>query len=606
MLVGLLTLVPFFGTSQTVEKACFSVPGGFYEESFALELSPIYPQHHIRFTTNGNRPTAQSQRYAGPLLLDESLYSTSDLYTIQISTDEYLYVPDSLRHCIVIRAAVFDENDSCISGVTTNSYFVHSLGCDTHGLPAVSLCSDSLDLFDYHRGILVPGIYFDSLNPLVTGNYYQTGSEWERLTNFEYHEVGQESVNQLAGLRVQGKKSRRFEQKAFKLFAREEYGNNRFEHRFFETLPNDSYKHLILKPFYASFNRTGVNDYLASHIASELDVESLASRPVVLFLNGEYWGIYFLHEKPDERFLQDHLGIDPDLVTILDGWSPSVDCGDPTDYIELFRWMTDADLRDPEAYAYLSTKIDLHNFIDYYVLELFLENTDWPANNMRCWQYGNGKWRWVFFDGDACLCWVTFNAFDNAVYEGADTWPSSTRATLFFRKLLSNESFRQQFESRFQALMGTFFSYENTEPMFEEIKSLMEREIPFQSERFGRPVDVDDWNTNMGHTQWFLMKRNEYLAPVLADFMQYWSVGETPLACLEVFPNPSEGPITIRYQADHPETVSVLLYDVTGRQVFAQSLSAGTGDNLFLLTPSLAPGLYLMRVGTTTFRVIFR
>ena len=598
-------LVPFFGTSQPAEKACFSVPGGFYETSPLLEIFPFYPQHHIRFTTNGNRPTAQSRLYTGPLLLDESLYSTSDIYTIQISTDEYFFVPDSVRYCIVIRAAVFNENDSCISPVATNSYFIHSLGCDTHGLPAVSLCSDSLDLFDYHRGILVPGVHFDSLNPLVTGNYYQTGSEWECQTSFEYHEIGQESVNQLAGLRVQGKKSRRFEQKALQLFAREEYGNNRFEHRFFETLPNDSFKHLTLKPFYASFNRTGVNDYLANRIASELDVESLASRPVVLFLNGEYWGIYFLHEKPDERFLQDHLGIDPDLVTILVGWLPSVDCGDPTDYIELFQWMTDADLRDPGAYSYLSTKIDLHNFIDYYVLELFLENTDWPANNMRCWQYGDGKWRWIFFDGDACVSWVTFFAFDNAVYVGDDTWPSSTSATLFFRKLLANELFRQQFEARFQELMGTVFSYENTEPVFEEIKSLMEGEIPFQSERFGCPVDVDDWNTNMGHTKWFLMKRNEYLVPVLADFLQYWSVGETPLTPLEVFPNPTQGPITIRYHADRPETLAVQWMDATGRLVFAQSLPVGSGTETFTITPPpFPPGLYFLKMNQQVVKII--
>lgn len=159
-----MLLVPLLGLSQPTEKACFSVKGGFYEESPLLEIFPFYQQHHIRFTINGNRPTAESRLYTEPLLLDESFFSTSDIYTIPISPDNLVYVPDSVRHCIVIRAAVFDENDSCISDVSTNSYFIRSLGGDTHDLPAVSLCLDSLDLFDYEHGIFVPGVFFDSLN----------------------------------------------------------------------------------------------------------------------------------------------------------------------------------------------------------------------------------------------------------------------------------------------------------------------------------------------------------------------------------------------------------------------------------------------------------
>jgi hypothetical protein len=226
--MGLFLLVPLFGTSQSAEKACFSVPGGFYEESPVLELSPFYQQHHIRFTTDGNRPTAQSRRYVEPLLLDGSLFSDADIYTINLTPDSVPFIPDSVRHCIVIRAAVYDENDSCISEVATNSYFIHSLGCDTHGLPVVSLCSDASGLFDEEQGILVPGLTFDPQNPFTTGNYYQTGLDWEREVNFEYYENGEGTVNQLAGLRVQGLKSRRFQQKALKLFAREEYGQKTF------------------------------------------------------------------------------------------------------------------------------------------------------------------------------------------------------------------------------------------------------------------------------------------------------------------------------------------------------------------------------------------
>jgi hypothetical protein len=185
----LFSLMSLVGFSQPVEKVLFSSSGGFYEESFALELFHFYPQNQIRYTTNGNPPTAQSQLYTEPLFLDQALYSTSDIYTIQVTPDGQMFYPDSIGHCIVIRAAVFDENDSCVSEVATNSYFIHSLGCDTHGLPVMSLCSDSLSLFDYYRGIMVPGSHYNPDSPSWTGNYYCKGLNWERRCNVEFYEL---------------------------------------------------------------------------------------------------------------------------------------------------------------------------------------------------------------------------------------------------------------------------------------------------------------------------------------------------------------------------------------------------------------------------------
>ena len=186
-------------------QVLFSANGGFYEETFELEMFSTYPQGHIRYTTNGNRPTAQSRQYVEPLVLDEGLYSKSNIYTIVNCPEQEFFLPDSIRHCIVIRAAVFDENDSCISPVATNSYIIRALGCDTHGLPVVSLCADSLDLFDYERGIMVPGINFDSLNPYYSGNYFMKWSEWKRLRNIEFYELDNPGMKKIVGLRPRGK-----------------------------------------------------------------------------------------------------------------------------------------------------------------------------------------------------------------------------------------------------------------------------------------------------------------------------------------------------------------------------------------------------------------
>ena len=603
LLIVSFWLVPFFGIGQVAEKACFSVPGGFYEESPVLELFPFYQQHHIRFTTNGNRPTAQSRLYTEPLLLDGSLYSTSDIYTIRNTSDSSFFVPDSVRHCIVIRAAVFDANDSCISETATNSYFIQALGCDTHGLPAVSLCADSLDLFDYEHGIFVPGVFFDTLQPQWTGNYYQIGDEWERLANFEFYELNNEGVNQQAGLRTHGGNGRRLQQKSVKLYAREAYGNNRFDHPFFGNIPQSSFKHLVLKPFTSSWNFTGINDYLSCQIAAQLNVESLASRPTVVYLNGEYWGIYFIHERPDERFLEDHLGVDINQVNLISSWKGETDCGSNRNFKEFFHWMENADLGNPEAYAYACSRMDMDCFIDYQIFELFSENTDWPGNNMRCWQQGDGPWRWIFYDGDACYRWMTFKAFENAVYVGGNAWPSNTLATLFFRKLLTSDAFKRQFHTRFLELLNTTFAYTNTHPLFEDINNTLAPEIPFQSERFHNPDGVATWETHMGHTHWFLMKRCEKILPVLEQFLDPLEVVEHTTA-LRCYPNPTSGAVTLEWGTDTSHATWLEVYDMTGRQVGSQHLDLSPGANATTVELPATPGMYFLKIDDQVIKTI--
>ena len=584
------------------DTVLFSARGGFYYEVLPLELYNIHPENHIRYTTNGNRPDANSPLYEEALELNEQLYSNSDIYTILNCPEQDFFLPDSVQHCIVIRAAVFDENDNCVSKVVTHSYFIHALGCDTHGLPAISLCADSLDLFDYETGIFVPGIYYDPINPNWTGNYYQTGRTWERLMNIEFYELDNAGLNQQAGIRTHGGNGRRFQQKCLKIYARDEYGKKRFKHKFFETIPNNSFKHLILRPFASSGLVSGTNDHLCNLIASQLNVETLASRPVVLYINGEYWGIYYIHERPDERYLEDHFDIDIDAVNLLSGWSPVLDYGSAENYNNLCQWLETADLRQPEEYAYFVSQIDLDNFIDYQILELFIENEDWPANNMRCWQLGNGPWRWIFYDGDACLRWMTFYTFDYAVYDGEDTWPSSAKSTLFFRKLLQNTDFKYRFERRFLELLDTAFDYSVTGVFYNQIKMSLEPEIPYQSGRFGSPESIDSWYDNMNMVKSFLMYRAVAIASHYHDLV--WDVPEQLENAFSCYPNPSWQEIHIRYDVEEHDTQEIAIYDMMGRKVFAMPLQSDNANQTITFNPHLDAGVYVLRIGKLTQKIV--
>ncbi len=608
LLIWLLLLTPFFVLSQSAEKACFSVPGGFYENTFTLELSTLYQQNHIRYTTNGNRPTAQSQLYTGPLLLDESLYSTSNIYTIQITPDGQMFYPDSIGRCIIIRASVFDENDSCISEPSTNSYFINALGCNTHGLPVVSLCADTMDLFDYQTGIFVPGVFWDSLNPQWTGNYYQQGAEWERIANVEFYETNNTGINQQCGLRTHGGNGRRSQQKGLKIYAREEYGKKRFEHRFFEDIPQMRFKHLVLKPFSSSWIQSGVANNVCNKIAKNLNVESLSDRAAVLFLNGEYWGIYYVHEKPDERYLQDHFDIDPDEINLMANWISEIASGTNL-YFVLFRsWLQTADLSDPAQWDYVKAHVDIDCFLDYQVLELFLGNLDWPANNMRCWQHNDGLWRWIFYDGDACLSAVSFDVFANAVYVDPDPSAPINAATLYFRKFMENQEFRTRFYERFNELLDGVFQYSITQDYLIAIKTALQPEVPAQSSRFNFPESIEKWNEEIDLHRWFLECRVDDMRSSLNEYYAQWYQLDHDNEEMEwsVFPNPFNDRLSLRCDAPVSTTTTLQIFNLLGQQVYSRSLELKTGFNEIQLGLTLAPGMYMLKTDRFVTKIISR
>lgn len=599
-LIGFVFLIVMSLKAQN-DTVVFSAEGGFYDDVFALQLFNNNTQNHIRFTTNGNRPTAQSSLYEEPLLLDCSKYSRSEIYTILNCPEQDFFLPDSIRHCIVIRAAVFDENDSCVSQVVTNSYFISALGCDTHGLPAVSLCADSLDLFDYEIGIFVPGIHFDPLSPYLSGNYFMKGREWERLTNVEFYEIDNRGFKQQLGLRTHGKQSRWRSQKGYSLYAREEYGHKRINYKLFETTSIASFKRLALRPYMSAWNGSGCKDYICNRIVEPLDVESLSSRPCVLFINGEYWGIYYVEEKPDEHYLADHLGVDKDDVTIIKEWVET-DCGDPANFDALYAWMEQADLSDDEQYAYAEAHIDISSFIDYFVFEIFVENLDWPAANLRCWQEGNGKWRWIFYDGDGCLEEQGFDAFANATYVGDAIWPSSRRATLFFRRLLENDQFETDFANRFNELAITTFAYPNTKPYFDTIKAALQYEVPNQTHRFGSPISYSSWlYYSMAVINSFLMDRP---VSILASLNEFLSIEPLLINDFEIYPNPSYGEIHLRLDAEGLSAHEVGIFDMIGRKVFMMPCLLKEGRNEITFNPNLSPGVYIIKVGNHTQRIV--
>jgi hypothetical protein len=591
MLCGIL--FPLTGNAQDW-KVLFSANGGFYEDVFELEMFSTYPQGRIFYTVNGNRPTVESEPYSEPLVLDESLYSSSDIYTINNSIPSQFYLADSVKHCIVIRAAVFDDRDSCVSPVTTQSYFIRALGCDLHGLPVMSIATDSLALFDYETGIFVPGINYDPADSLATGNFKMKGREWERLINLEFYETDNRGINQECGLRTHGGASRWFQQKGMKLYAREEYGKKRFSHRFFESTPISKFKHLKLHPFRCSnWLHTGGQEYLANNIARHLDIECMATRETVVFINGEYWGIYTLEESNDERYLEDHFDVDLEKVNMIKYWGVP-HYGDPTEWREVLIWFQDADLTQPEDSAYAYSHIDVHNLIDYILFETFSANLDWPSNNTMFWQAETGSlFRWIFYDGDGCFTRPEFQAIEHALNQNVNS--------LVFQRFLENKSFCEAFRNRYNELSTSYLSYDFMKAILVQYGQIVEGEIDAQAHRFNFPPHRERWLTDMGKADQFLRQRDLYFREELKNFFGIEQPIQAPISC---HPNPFTDEIRISIEAEQADTDEIAIYDLLGRKVFSAPCVCTEGTNGITLHPNLVPGLYVLKVGAYVTRLV--
>lgn len=600
LLLLFLLLLPSWLTAQDHEVQV-SPAGGVYAGAFPVTMTCDNPGLTIRYTLNGAVPNGKSARYSEPLMLSKRLESRSNIYKIPISPKNEFYLPDSVMKGIVIRAAAFDGQGNRVSPVVTQSYFIGSLDCNLHGLPVVSICADSLSLFAHDTGILVPGDLFDPKELDNSGNYAQHGREWEREVNVEFYADGNGGFNQRAGLRTHGGiRARRAQQKGLKIYARQEYGKKNFKYRIFEETELEKYKRLVLRPFRSASTPSGVNDWLANKIAAPLNMGTTLSRPVVLFLNGEYWGIYFIEEKPDERYLENHYVVDCNNVNIITFWSIA-DAGTSDEWKSLYNWMKEADLSDPAQYNLAAKKIDIPNIIDYFIYELFSANWDWPSNNARCWQVPNGQWHWVFYDGDCCFDNPEYPVYDAAAYTGM-MWNTCELSTLFFRKLLESNTFKNQFLIRLGKLNNTLFSYEKTKPHLDRIHQLLKDEIPMQVKRFNYPQSVVQWEESCRKTDRFLSGRVKRFWQQTVDGFHLRNEKVLSIVC-NTNRTLFRKDFRLLAMAEEECTAWMEVLDPKGNVIHGEYVFLYPGKNGLPVSIGNRPGVYVVKVGDAVHKI---
>ena len=542
--------------TEPIEFA-FSAESGIYPQEFQLTIA-VPAGAQVLYTTDGSDPAESSTAkvYESPISItdrknDPNVVSAVDPVLISGNFNK----PDSSRKnfvttvsapkdsavdkCTVIRAipkfadGSFGQEKSGVYFIGTPRDHLQGIAetCEAAGgtLAVISISMNYEDLFDSTTGIYVKGDIFENslLQHLqynryvkdgetarsLDANYNQRGRAWEReatVTMFEFSADSVEAVlTQTCGIRIQGNYSRSDLQKGLRLFAREEYGAKNFRYPVFgEDYVNDvgevmdKFDTLVLRAggncsFTAKFNDT----YWQS-LVGDLACETKRSRPCIVYLNGEYWGLYVLEEDYTDDYLEDHHGVNKDDVVIYKGDAETyaigykldegeIPAGQNEDYYFrelLYFFDTHENLSNQEDFDAFCKLVDPQSVIDYFAVQCWINNKwDWPGKNWSMWKttaidesnpYADGRWRFMFYDMEFGGISGKSDAYANTIKEdnykpnGLLDRDTNNPAVLCFVYLMSNESFRNSFYTRLRTLSYSNFGQQVLQTQLQEFKNI--------------------------------------------------------------------------------------------------------------------------------------
>lgn len=451
------------GVREVSKTPIFDIKSGIYNDVDNLILT-INSKGTVYYTLDGSIPTTSSKKYTGPL---------------------------SLTKTTVVKAISYEEG-KIKSEMEVGSYIIN----ENHTLPVMSV---SLNPKDFN---------------IVSSNAWNTNLEVEA-----YAELYEEDNSFLipCGFKLFGGSTRGLNKKSFALKFRKKYGEEELHYQVFDNRDFSTFNTLVLRSGSQDSERAFFRDILATSLVDgmiNVDVQSYKS--VILYINGNYWGIYNIREKVDEEFISNHYNVSSDntnIINILNG----TDVGSGYEYNALVNYISTHDLSVTKNYEYVKSKLDIESFIDFWVAETYVTNNDILNTRFFSNPYvDDGKFNMIFYDLDYGMYNFSHNYFEFTV--NPNGMSSFNVSTLFMRKLIQNEEFKKLYLERISYQLKNVWNKERVLAKIDELYNYFLPEMPRNQERWN--LTMDTWNERVEYLKTYVTKRQGYMVSQAKSFFK--------------------------------------------------------------------------------------
>ena len=457
----------------------FSINEVYVEKGTKLSLSTLNGGE-IYYTTDGSTPTNKSTKYTGEITINKTL---------------------------AIRAISYKDG-YIDSDIESRTYIIGR----KHDLPVISITTNNNNIYGT-SGIFTRGSKASSRYPYYGANFWE---DVEVPISFEYYEDGKLGLNFNGGMKVFGAWSRGEAQKSVAIYLRKKYGLQEITYPFFEDNVN-TFTKFILRSGGQDFGKLKLKDaFLQQTVVGEMDIDIQDYRPVVVYFNGKYHGIYNIREKTDTTYVERHLGITEDEFDFIEK-NDIVKAGSITEYNKLLNYVKNNDMTKDGVYEYLDKEIDLQELANYWVVETYFDQFD-PIN-IKFYKAKDGKWRWILFDLDQSFFTWSYQTIKwKLPFEPYAHGNNYYLNTTLMNRIIKNPKFRELYIKTWATHLKTTFEPNRMikilDKMVDEIKSEMPYHINrWYSESVGVSMytldNVNEWYNNIAFFKTQLKERHK-------------------------------------------------------------------------------------------------
>lgn len=421
----------------------FSIDGGYVSKNTKIKLTS---DGEIYYTTDGTFPTKNSKKYTGEITINKNT---------------------------VIKAIAYKDN-LIESDIISRTFIVDR----KHDIAYISISTNYNDLFGN------------------SGLFTHYSADIEKKVSFEFYESdGSLGTSFIAGTKLTGMDSRKRPQKSMAIYLRKEYGLQEVTYPFFKEGKTITYSSFTLRNAGEDPYGIRIQDTVLTYaLKNQMDIDMQDYRPVVVYLNGEYYGLYNMREKLNGDYVKSKYEIEEDNFDLIKYAYPT--SGSMTNYNKLYNYIMSNDPSNNSVYQYLKTQIDVQELCNYLIVESYYGNTD--LGNIRYWKANNGKWRWMLYDLDWSLHNQTLDIGYPVITKRipAATYLYSTID--ISRRLYRNKEFKDLYLSTLAKHLKTTFKPDRMNKIIDELKSEIANEMPYHIKRWpDMHSSMSNWESNI-------------------------------------------------------------------------------------------------------------